>query len=80
MDRTGKSRLILRGDGAAVTDLVFAPSGHVLAGSYDDGTVWLWDPVSGRELGTLHGHDGAVYAIAFDPQGHDWPRATETAS
>src|SRR5439155_1659410 len=34
-----------------------------------DKTVKLWDLSTGKELGTLQGHSGAVRAVAFDIAG-----------
>jgi WD40 repeat protein len=38
------------------------------SGSYDK-TVKLWDVATGKERATLKGHEGAVYAVAFAPDG-----------
>ena len=35
----------------------------------DDGTARLWDPATGDCLRTLTGHIGAVWAVAFSPDG-----------
>jgi WD40 repeat protein len=37
-------------------------------GSFD-GTAKVWDPGTGKELFTLAGHGGSVWAIAFSPDG-----------
>ncbi|MGH7199906.1 MAG: hypothetical protein ACREJB_04835, partial [Planctomycetaceae bacterium] len=37
-------------------------------GSYDQ-TILLWDAKTGRELRTLTGHNGAVFDLAFHPEG-----------
>ena len=34
-----------------------------------DGTARLWDPATGEHLRTLTGHTGAVYGVAFSPDG-----------
>jgi WD40 repeat protein len=38
------------------------------SGSWD-GTVRLWDPITGQERATLTGHAGMVYSVAFSPDG-----------
>ncbi|MGC9084309.1 MAG: WD40 repeat domain-containing protein, partial [Anaerolineae bacterium] len=32
-------------------------------------TVRLWDPATGQVLHTLEGHQGAVWSMAFSPDG-----------
>jgi WD40 repeat protein len=34
-----------------------------------DGTVKLWDPITGRDRCTLVGHTGKVFAVRFSPDG-----------
>jgi sugar lactone lactonase YvrE len=53
--------------------LSFSPDSRVLALAGHDrawgGKVWLWDPASGRHLGTLDGHPHPVNGLAFSPDG-----------
>jgi WD40 repeat protein/serine/threonine protein kinase len=49
--------------------VAFSPDSKVLASAGDDRAVRLWDPISGRELATLHGHRSMVSCIAFSPDG-----------
>lgn len=52
------------------TSTTISPDGRIMAaGSVDDKTVKLWDVAGGQELGTLHGHAGAVQSVAFSPDG-----------
>jgi WD40 repeat protein/transcriptional regulator with XRE-family HTH domain len=65
---------ILPGDpsGHGVRAAVFSPSG-LLASAYGDGTVRLWDPVTGQAVGAPlpadTGAGGAVNGLAFSPSG-----------
>jgi hypothetical protein len=49
--------------------VAFSPDGRVLAHSRTDGSVSLWDVVTGKERGQLKGHRGQVEALAFAPDG-----------
>jgi WD40 repeat protein len=40
-----------------------------LAGGKNDGTICLWDAATGREIRRWQGHRGAVWSLAFSPDG-----------
>ncbi len=53
---TGREILQLRGHTNWITGLAFSPDGLRLVSAGSDGTVKLWEPVTGREILTLlHG-------------------------
>jgi len=53
-----------------VSSLAFTSDGRTLAISYDVGRdIHLWEVVTGRQRGTLRGHQGAVLALALSPDG-----------
>jgi len=52
--------------GVWIHSVAIAPDGKSVAAGCQDGSVRLWDVVSGRER-VLRGHTGAVYALAFSP-------------
>ena len=57
---------------SSIYDVAFGENG-TLAAAGSDGTVVLWDVRRSKHpklLGTLNGHQGAVRAIAFSPNGH----------
>jgi WD40 repeat protein len=45
----------------------FSPDGRRLATEGEQNTVKIWDVQTGRELQTLRGHSGDVWAAAFSP-------------
>ena len=49
--------------------MAFSPDGRRLATGGEENTVKIWDVQTGRELHTLRGHNGDVYAVAFSPDG-----------
>jgi WD40 repeat protein/serine/threonine protein kinase len=50
---------------APVVRLAFSPDGHYLASCSHDGTVILWDPMTGRGQRRFQGHTKIVNAVAF---------------
>jgi WD40 repeat protein len=54
---------------ATVTRLAFSRDGKRIASASWDGTVKVWDTVTGQELLNLRGHRAAVYAVAFSRDG-----------
>jgi len=58
--------------GEVVRGLAFTPDGTVLAsagGNTSDYAIYLWDVVNNQSLGTLDGHTGIVWDVAFSPNG-----------
>ena len=49
--------------------MAIAPDGTWLASAGGDGTVRIWDPVTGQQRAALTGHTGAVIAVAIAPDG-----------
>jgi WD40 repeat protein len=49
--------------------LRFSPDGKLLAGSWSDGAVILWNTADGKVLHRLKGHDSGLSSLAFAPNG-----------
>ncbi|MEX5636590.1 WD40 repeat domain-containing protein [Parafrankia sp. FMc2] len=52
-----------------VAAVAFDPTGTLLAGAHQDGTVRIWDTVTGRTRHRFGAHDGRVASLAFSPDG-----------
>lgn len=65
-DGTAVARGSLTGGGSAVA---FAPGGTTIAAAGYDGSVRVWDAVTGVLRHTLEGHGGAAQAVVFSPDG-----------
>jgi WD40 repeat protein len=52
-----------------ITALAFSPDGQLLALGADNGTVHLWNPVTGEAVRDLEGPSSALRSLAFSPDG-----------
>jgi WD40 repeat protein len=52
-----------------VNSIAFSPDGGILASGGDDNQLKLWNPRTGKLLGTLEGHLASVRCVAFSPDG-----------
>lgn len=60
---------IIEGHSGWVMSVVYSPDGTRIASGSIDGTMRLWDAVSGAHLNTLEGHSSKVYSVTFSPDG-----------
>jgi WD40 repeat protein len=67
-ERVAKLRATFRGPVAQAWSVAFSPDGTTLAAAFEDGTVKLWDPESGKERAELR-HAGPVKSVAYAPDG-----------
>ena len=66
---TGKSLLVIPGDGKAAQAVAFAPEGGALAVGYHDGAIRIFAPDATVTLLTLVGHHRLVNALRYLPDG-----------
>jgi WD40 repeat protein/serine/threonine protein kinase len=64
-----KTLLPLRHE-SAVRCAVFSPDGRRIASCSRDGSVKIWDALTGQELCSFRAHDKESQSVAFSPDGH----------
>ncbi len=67
---TGERRVDISWPQAMLRSLIFSPDGEMLAGSFEGGSICVWDTQIGKELHSMNtGHDYVQHGIAFSPDG-----------
>ncbi|KAF9503231.1 hypothetical protein BS47DRAFT_1322867 [Hydnum rufescens UP504] len=59
----------LSGHSHGVYSVAFSPNGLQLASGSEEGTLYLWDAMSGEHTATLQGHSDCITSLAFSPNG-----------
>ncbi|KAK6854921.1 vegetative incompatibility protein HET-E-1 [Apiospora arundinis] len=68
-DKWNNCRQTLEGHSNDVNSVTFSPNGQLVASASKDGTVKVWNAVTGAEQQTLDGHGDCVNLVAFSPNG-----------
>jgi WD40 repeat protein len=61
--------LLLEGHTAAVTAVIFSPTGSRVVTASADSTAKIWDTKTGNEILTLRGHSRELTTVSFAPDG-----------
>jgi len=62
-----KQKFILKGHTKGVSQVRFSPDGKWIASCSADGTIKIWDAVTGQHKRTLEGHLAGISTIAWSP-------------
>jgi COMPASS component SWD3 len=62
-----KPTLILKGHRKGVSAVKFSPDGKRIASCSSDGTIKIWDSITGKHEHTLEGHMAGISTIAWSP-------------
>jgi WD40 repeat protein/serine/threonine protein kinase len=72
--------ITLHGHSESVLSVAFSPDGKWLASASHDGTIKLWDSMSGQLIRTFLGHSRAVNCVVFSPEGNRLASASADAT
>ncbi len=76
---TGEERLRLQGPKSLnyIAKVLFSPDGKTLAAACFDGTVFLWDPATGKRMAATDEHELHIWGVAVSPDGRTIATASE---
>ena len=67
---TGRElNLLTKHTGYTASSISYSPDGKTIAGGHSDGTILLWDAITGNRLKTFTGHTRWIKSICYSPDG-----------
>jgi WD40 repeat protein len=67
IENLSEGEIVWTGHEGGITDLDFAPDGSFIATSSLDGTIRLWDPLTGEVMNIIRSHSDEIYAVKISP-------------
>jgi WD40 repeat protein len=65
----GTDQITFTGHDDSLLCVALSPDGKLVVSAGWDGTIWIWDPITGKPVRALRGHKGSILGLAFSRDG-----------